>query len=133
VRKIGISEGRDRIAAGHTNSTVDLYATNGVSGQAKVHFLFSRRSSRAVPIDGLPVCTEMWPRDIVGEQPDPGGRTLAQALWRIRVCVVVDRGMISAETIAVLSSPRLTRSRQPTPNVVPRRFSSADSCLRSSA
>ena len=33
--------GPGEVAAGsHTNSTVDVYAMNGVSVQAKVHFLF---------------------------------------------------------------------------------------------
>jgi hypothetical protein len=39
--KISILEGRDRAgAAGHTNSTMDVYATNGVIRQGKVLFLF---------------------------------------------------------------------------------------------
>ena len=53
--------------------------------------------------DGRPVCTEMWP----GNTADVG--SLVPAVDRSRkrssiqrVCVVADRGMISAETIAKL-------------------------------
>jgi transposase len=53
--------------------------------------------------DGRPVCTEMWP----GNTADVGSLIPAvdrlQRRFRInRVCVVADRGMISAETIAEL-------------------------------
>jgi hypothetical protein len=43
--------GRDRIAGGHTNSTRDRYATNGVSGQAKVRFLFSLLSQSSLSLN----------------------------------------------------------------------------------
>jgi transposase len=55
--------------------------------------------------DGRPVCTEMWP----GNTADVG--SLIPVIDRLRkrfsvnrVCVVADRGMISAETIAELES-----------------------------
>jgi hypothetical protein len=51
--------------------------------------------------DGRPVCTEMWP----GNTADTG--SLVPVVDRLRkrfsigrVCLVADRGMISAETIA---------------------------------
>src|SRR5207342_3938029 len=55
--------------------------------------------------DGRPVCTEMWP----GNTTDVGSLIPAidrlQRRFRInRVCVVADRGMISAETIAELEA-----------------------------
>ena len=55
--------------------------------------------------DGRPVCTEMWP----GNTADVGG--LVPVVDRLRkrssiqrVCVVADRGMISAETFAELEA-----------------------------
>jgi transposase len=55
--------------------------------------------------DGRPVCTEMWP----GNTADVG--SLAPVVDRLRkrfsidrVCIVADRGMISAETIAELEA-----------------------------
>ena len=58
--------------------------------------------------DGRPVCTEMWP----GNTADVG--SLVPVVDRLRkrfsiqrVCVVADRGMISAETIAELEARRL--------------------------
>ena len=55
--------------------------------------------------DGRPVCTEMWP----GNTADVG--SLAPVVDRLRkrfsiqrICVVADRGMISAETIAELEA-----------------------------
>ncbi|HLW89998.1 MAG TPA: IS1634 family transposase [Roseiarcus sp.] len=58
--------------------------------------------------DGRPVCTEMWP----GNTADVGSLIPAvdrlQRRFRIqRVCVVADRGMISAETIAELEARNL--------------------------
>jgi hypothetical protein len=58
--------------------------------------------------DGRPVCTEMWP----GNTTDVGSLIPAidrlQRRFRInRVCVVADRGMISAETIAELEARKL--------------------------
>ena len=58
--------------------------------------------------DGRPVCTEMWP----GNTADAG--SLIPVVDRLRkrfsvrrVCVVADRGMISAETIAELEARQL--------------------------
>src|SRR5580698_4758107 len=58
--------------------------------------------------DGRPVCTEMWP----GNTADTG--SLVPVVDRLRkrfsigrVCIVADRGMISAETIAELEARRL--------------------------
>ncbi len=53
--------------------------------------------------DGRPVCTEMWP----GNTADTGtlipvADRLRQRFCVRRVCVVADRGLISAETIAEL-------------------------------
>ena len=55
--------------------------------------------------DGRPVCTEMWP----GNTADTG--SLVPVVDRLRkrfsigrVCIVADRGMISAETIAELEA-----------------------------
>jgi len=55
--------------------------------------------------DGRPVCTEMWP----GNTADTGSLIpvvdrLRQRFAVRRVCVVTDRGMISAETIAELEA-----------------------------
>ena len=55
--------------------------------------------------DGRPVCTEMWP----GNTADTGSLIpvvdrLRQRFSIRRVCVVADRGMISAETIAELEA-----------------------------
>ena len=55
--------------------------------------------------DGRPVCTEMWP----GNTADTGSLIpvvdrLRQRFAVRRVCVVADRGMISAETIAELEA-----------------------------
>jgi len=55
--------------------------------------------------DGRPVCTEMWP----GNTADVGSLIPAidrlQRRFRVnRVCIVADRGMISAETIAELEA-----------------------------
>ena len=58
--------------------------------------------------DGRPVCSEMWP----GNTADV--TTLIPVIDRLRrrfaigrICVVADRGMISAETVAALEAPRL--------------------------
>jgi len=55
--------------------------------------------------DGRPVCTEMWP----GNTADTGSLVpvvdrLRQRFSIGRVCIVADRGMISAETIAELEA-----------------------------
>src|SRR5208337_223311 len=83
--------------------------------------------------DGRPVCTEMWP----GNTADVGSLIPAvdrlQRRFRIsRVCVVADRGMISAETIAELEARGLlyvlrasgpTRSCANSSSTIPRRSS----------
>jgi hypothetical protein len=58
--------------------------------------------------DGQPVCTEMWP----GNTADvtsliPAVDRLRKRFSINRVCVVADRGMISAETIAQLETRKL--------------------------
>jgi hypothetical protein len=58
--------------------------------------------------DGRPVCTEMWP----GSTADvtsliPAVDRLRKRFSINRVCVVADRGMISAETIAELEARKL--------------------------
>ena len=58
--------------------------------------------------DGRPVCTEMWP----GNTADvssliPAVDRLRKRFSINRVCVVADRGMISAETIAELEARKL--------------------------
>src|ERR1700749_1497104 len=58
--------------------------------------------------DGRPVCSEMWP----GNTADvttviPVIDRLRRRFDITRVCVVADRGMISAETIAELEARRL--------------------------
>src|SRR5450432_3600267 len=58
--------------------------------------------------DGRPVCTEMWPgntTDVVSLIPAID--RLARRFRINRVCVVADRGMISAETIAELEARKL--------------------------
>ncbi|HEY1431944.1 MAG TPA: transposase [Stellaceae bacterium] len=61
--------------------------------------------------DGRPICSEMWPGNTAKPAPglDPGVTTLIPVIDRLRnrfaidrVCVVADRGMISAATIAAL-------------------------------
>jgi transposase len=58
--------------------------------------------------DGRPVCTEMWP----GNTADvtsliPAVDRLRKRFSINRVCVVADRGMISAETVAELEARKL--------------------------
>src|SRR5271166_1169253 len=55
--------------------------------------------------DGRPVCTEMWPGNTAGVNSLIPAVDRLQRRFRInRVCVVADRGMISAETIAELEA-----------------------------
>ena len=84
--------------------------TLGRRGFSKDHRPDLRQMILAVLLDGdgRPVCTEMWP----GNTADVGSLIPAidglQRRFRInRVCVVADRGMISAETIAELESRKL--------------------------
>jgi hypothetical protein len=58
--------------------------------------------------DGRPVCSELWPGDVADVT------TLIPVIDRLRtrfaigrICVVADRGMISAETVAALEERRL--------------------------
>ena len=84
--------------------------TLGQHGYSKDHRPDLRQMILAVLIDGdgRPVCSEMWP----GNTADV--TTLIPVIDRLRrrfhiarVCVVADRGMISAETIAELEARRL--------------------------
>src|SRR5215831_9226997 len=84
--------------------------TLGRHGYSKDHRPDLRQMILAVLLDGdgRPVCSEMWP----GNTADV--TTLIPVIDRLRrrfaiarVCVVADRGMISAETIAELEAHRL--------------------------
>jgi hypothetical protein len=84
--------------------------TLGRHGYSKDHRPDLRQMILAVVIDGdgRPVCSEMWP----GNTADV--TTLIPVIDRLcrrfaiaRVCVVADRGMISAETLAELEARRL--------------------------
>src|SRR5215831_5414178 len=81
--------------------------TLGRHGYSKDHRPDLRQMVLAVLIDGdgHPVCSEMWPGDTADVT------TLIPVIDRLRnrfsigrVCVVADRGMISAETIAALEA-----------------------------
>jgi hypothetical protein len=81
--------------------------TLGRHGYSKDHRPDLRQMILAVLLDGdgRPVCTEMWP----GNTADTGSLIpvvdrLRQHFSIERVCVVADRGMISAETIAELEA-----------------------------
>jgi hypothetical protein len=84
--------------------------TLGEHGYSKDHRPDLKQMILAVVIDGdgRPVCSEMWP----GNTADV--TTLIPVIDRLRrrfaiarVCVVADRGMISAETVAELEARRL--------------------------
>jgi hypothetical protein len=84
--------------------------TLGRYGHSKDHRPDLRQMILAVVIDGdgRPVCSEMWP----GNTADV--TTLIPVIDRLRrrfaiarVCVVADRGLISAETLAALEARRL--------------------------
>jgi transposase len=84
--------------------------TLGRHGYSKDHRPDLRQMILAVSIDGdgRPVCSEMW----LGNSADV--TTLIPVIDRLRrrfdiarVCVVADRGMISAETMAELEARRL--------------------------
>ena len=84
--------------------------TLGQHGYSKDHRPDLRQMILAVLIDGdgRPVCSEMWPGDTADVT------TLIPVIDRLRrrfeiarVCVVADRGMISAETMAELEARRL--------------------------
>jgi len=58
--------------------------------------------------DGRPVCTEMWPGNTADVKSLIPAIDRLQRRFRInRVCVVADRGMISAETIAEIEARKL--------------------------
>src|SRR5207244_3647072 len=84
--------------------------TLGRYGYSKDHRPDLRQMILAVVIDGdgRPVCSEMWP----GNTADV--TTLVPVIDRLyrrfaiaRVCVVADRGLISAETLAELEARRM--------------------------
>jgi transposase len=84
--------------------------TLGRHGYSKDHRPDLRQMILAVLLDGdgRPVCSEMWP----GNTADmstliPVIDRLRQRFAIARVCVVADRGMISAETMAELEARRL--------------------------
>ena len=84
--------------------------TLGQHGYSKDHRPDLRQMILAVVIDGdgRPICSEMWP----GNTADvttliPVVDRLRRRFGIARVCVVADRGMISAETIAALEAGRL--------------------------
>ena len=81
--------------------------TLGRHGYSKDHRPDLRQVILAVVIDGdgRPVCSEIWP----GNTADVGGLipVIERFRWRFsigQVCIVADRGMISAETIAGLEA-----------------------------
>src|SRR5262245_22603576 len=77
--------------------------TLGRHGYSKDHRPDLRQMILAVLLDGegRPVCSEMWPTLI------PVIDRLRRRFDIARVCVVADRGMISAETMAELEARRL--------------------------
>ena len=82
-------------------------ATLGARGHSKDRRPDLRQMVLGVVVDaaGRPGCTAMWP----GHTPDVGGRGPGVGRLRARfaigrVCVVADRGMISAATIAALEA-----------------------------
>jgi Transposase DDE domain len=84
--------------------------TLGRYGHTKNHRPDLRQMILAVVIDGdgRPVCSEMWP----GNTADvttliPVIDRLRRRFAIVRVCVVADRGLISAETLAELEARRL--------------------------
>jgi hypothetical protein len=84
--------------------------TLGQHGYSKDHRPDLRQMILAVLLDGdgRPVCSEMWP----GNTADvttliPVIDRLRQRFDIARMCVVADRGMISAETVAELEARRL--------------------------
>lgn len=81
--------------------------TLGQHGYSKDHRPDLRQMILAVLIDGdgRPVCSEMWPGNIADVTSlVPVIDRLRQRFAIGRVCIVADRGMISAETIATLEA-----------------------------
>jgi hypothetical protein len=84
--------------------------TLGRHGYSKDHRPDLRQMILAVLIDGdgRPVCSEMWPGDTADVTTLIPVIDRLQARFAIaRVCVVADRGMISADAIAELETRRL--------------------------
>ena len=84
--------------------------TLGRRGFSKDHRPDLNQMILAVLLDGegRPVCTETWPgKHRRCRQSDPRGDRLRKRFSVRRVCVVADRGMISAETIAELEARSL--------------------------
>ncbi len=81
--------------------------TPGQRGFSKDHRPDLNQMILAVLVDGdgRPVCTEMWPGNTADVKSLIPAVDRLQRRFRInRVCVVADRGMISAETIAELEA-----------------------------
>jgi hypothetical protein len=84
--------------------------TLGRHGYSKDHRADLRQMILAVLIDGdgRPVCSEMWPGNTADVSTFiPVIDRLRRRFDIARVCVVADRGMISAETMAELEARRL--------------------------
>src|SRR5262249_16115849 len=84
--------------------------TLGRHGYSKDHRADLRQMILAVLIDGdgRPICSEMWPGNTADVSTFiPVIDRLRRRFDIARVCVVADRGMISAETMAELEARRL--------------------------
>jgi len=84
--------------------------TLGRHGYSKDHRPDLRQMILAMLIDGdgRPVCSEMWPGDTADVTTlIPVIDRLRRRFAIVRVCVVADRGMISAEAVAELEARRL--------------------------
>jgi len=84
--------------------------TLGRHGHSKDHRPDLRQMILAVLIDGdgRPVCSEMWPGNVADVTTlIPVIDRLRQRFAIGRICVVADRGMISAETAAALEARKL--------------------------
>jgi hypothetical protein len=95
-------------------TSLSFYGAGGASlgayGHSKDHRADLRQMILAVVIDGdgRPICTEMLPGNTVDARVLlPIVDRLRQRFHIGRVCVVADRGMISAATIAALEERRL--------------------------
>ena len=94
-----------RTALAIQRALAELNARNAGRGAPQ---LIARILAVLIDGDGRPVCSEMWPGDTADVT------TLIPVIGRLRrrfdiarVCVVADRGMISAEAIAELEARRL--------------------------
>ena len=84
--------------------------TLGRHGHSKDHRPDLHQMILAVLIDGdgRPVCSEMWPGNVADVTPlIPVIDRLRRRFAIGRICVVADRGMISAETVAELEARKL--------------------------